>query len=371
MPALLGTLWTQRELVRAFVVRDLKSRYVGSTMGFFWSVIVPFIYLFVFMGVFSLLLKSRWEDGSPQEETALFMLVGILAWHAFAETLSRATNCLVENANLIQKVVFPSVILPTYLVVSSLVNMLIGMPIVIVGVYAFTDQAPSLPYLALPLLVGLQGVFSLGLGLFLSALNLYLRDTVHLIGVLILVWMFATPIFYPPSLVQNATVPVPGSSQDVEVWSKEDVGRRRIPPRGGVMVFVDEDQAPRQYFEVKTDLEGMDPGVIRFLQPRPEDDQPRTAMPAQEPPDTLDTYVEVSATLYTRETAQESDRMSLGVLLELNPMYWLINSYRRVIMLGAWPDPGLLLRFAALSVVVFALGAAFFGRHQQRFPDLL
>ena len=92
MSRLLRNLWTQRQLVRGFVVRDLKSRYVGSTMGFFWSVIVPFLYLFVFMFVFSLVMKSRWTDRATPQDTALFMLVGILAWQSFAETLSRAKH---------------------------------------------------------------------------------------------------------------------------------------------------------------------------------------------------------------------------------------------------------------------------------------
>ena len=84
-------------------------------MGFFWSVIFPIVNLFVFMFVFRLLLKARWGDGASEKDTALIMLAGILVWTAFSETISRATNCLIENANLIQKVVFPSQILPVYL----------------------------------------------------------------------------------------------------------------------------------------------------------------------------------------------------------------------------------------------------------------
>ncbi len=368
---LLRGVWTKRELVKAFVVRDLKSRYVGSAMGFFWSVVVPFIYLFVFMVVFSLLLKSRWTDGARPQDTALFMLVGILSWHAFAETLSRATNCLVEHANLIQKVVFPAEILPAFLTVSSIVNMLIGLPIVVVGTYVFADKVPGIAYLALPILIVLQGLFTLGLGYFLSAMNLFLRDTYHVIGVLTLVWMFGTPIFYPPTLVNNARVPVPGTAKNVDVWVKHDIGRRRIPLTGKVTVSVDETRRPRRFWEMEADLETYSPEVREFLEPNERDDRPREAMPDAIPPESLDSYVTVSGVLHRREVAEQRDTMSLGLLLEVNPMFWLINSYRRVLMFGEWPRWRLVLRFAIVSLVFLAIGSRFFARHQRRFADLL
>ncbi len=112
-------------------MRDLKARYVGSSMGFFWSVVFPVINLFVYMFVFRLVLNARWGDQQSASEVAVIMLTGIVIWAAFAETVSRATNALVENSNLIQKVVFPSEVLPLYLTISSLINMCIGLPVVL------------------------------------------------------------------------------------------------------------------------------------------------------------------------------------------------------------------------------------------------
>ena len=106
MGALFATLSQNRRLLKDFVLRDLKARYVGSSMGFFWSVIFPIINLFVFMFVFRLVLNARFSDKQGPEEVALIMLAGIVVWSAFAETISRSTNALVENSNLIQKVVF-------------------------------------------------------------------------------------------------------------------------------------------------------------------------------------------------------------------------------------------------------------------------
>jgi ABC-type polysaccharide/polyol phosphate export permease len=371
MLRLLGTLWTQRQLVRGFVVRDLKSRYVGSTMGFFWSVIVPFLYLFVFMFVFSLVLKQRWTDQATPKDTALYMLVGILAWQSFAETLSRATNCLVDNANLIQKVVFPSEILPAFLALSSLVNMLIGLPIVVVGVFLFLDQAPTPAYLALPVLIALQAIFTMGLGYALSTLNLFVRDTYHLIGVLTLVWMFGTPIFYPALMVEKAQVPLPGTARQVERWTKVEGPRVRVPVSSEVRFRLGpaEDLDPRWTVEPDEELPETE---LQFFAPVPADEAERNALrDAAEPPEEVEAYAILGSITYARQMVEERDTMSLGIFLELNPMYWLIDSYRRVVLLGLWPDPRHLAQLAVLSCLVFYFGARFFAKHQHRFPDLL
>jgi ABC-type polysaccharide/polyol phosphate export permease len=340
-------------------------------MGFFWSVVVPFLYLFVFMFVFSLVLNSRWTDqGSPQD-TALFMLVGILAWQSFAETLSRATNCLVDNANLIQKVVFPSEILPAFLTVSSLVNMLIGLPIVVVGVVVIMGETPGLPYVVLPVLLLLQAVFTMGLGYALSTLNLFVRDTYHLIGVATLVWMFGTPIFYPAGLVQDATVPLPGTATSVEHWVKIEGPRVRVAASSAARFEVGPamDLDPRWSVELP---EGLDEAALRFLAPVPADSEAATALADdEEPPESLDAYVQLGGNLWVRRTEDVSRRMSLGFILELNPMYWLIDSYRRVIVFGRWPDWRHVVQLAVLSLLVFGLGARFFTRHKHRFSDLL
>lgn len=215
---LLRSLRRNRRLLFDFVSRDLRARYVGSSMGFFWSVVYPFLNLLIYMFVFSVVLGARFEGDNNKEQVALWMLAGIMVWTAFGETVSRATNTLVENQNLIQKVVFPSEVLPIYLCISSLINMCIGLPIVLLGVAAFMwfpdmlgapqeAQRPlalGLSLCALPLLFLLQGMLTVGLGYLFSTLNLFLRDVYHLVGVFITIWMFSTPIFYPPKLVATA-----------------------------------------------------------------------------------------------------------------------------------------------------------------------
>ena len=137
MPNPFTVLLENRTLLRDFVMRDLKARYVGSSMGFFWSVIFPLINLCVFTFVFRIILKTRWSDEQGALEVALVMLAGIIVWTAFAESVSRCTNCLVDNANLLQKVVFPAAVFPAYITTSAILNMCIGLPIVLGAVVWF------------------------------------------------------------------------------------------------------------------------------------------------------------------------------------------------------------------------------------------
>ena len=410
---MLKSLARHSALLKDLVGRDLKARYVGSSMGFFWSILFPLINLLVFTFVFRVILNARWGDEQGALEVSLVMLAGIIVWTAFAESLSRSTNCLVDNSNLIKKVVFPSQILPAYLTFSAVINMCIGLPIVLGAVIWFgflsppeaaieregpfaevweaydpgaegatppprvfvsterswhrsssfklsyggtatrgvdylaptdevsipadrsriyvpiiplrdaesegdetieitlstessielwqrevlitlkdNDLAPgevlnlglsTAPYtgaalgqsralalgtslLALPVLLLLLIGFTTGLGAGLATLNLYWRDTFHLVGVGTTIWMFATPIFYPAPLVAKTPF-----------WW----------------------------------------------------------------------------------------------LLEVNPMHWFIAMFRQVSLYGEWPGTADLVRFTAATAIVMFLGLGLFKRHQSRFPDLL
>ncbi|MFT5284792.1 MAG: ABC-type polysaccharide/polyol phosphate export permease [Planctomycetota bacterium] len=374
MFGLLGKLWNHRQLVRGFVVRDLKARYVGSSMGFFWSVIVPFLNLFIFMVVFSLILNSRWADDADPAETALIMLVGILAWQAFSETLSRSTNCLVENANLIQKVVFPSEILPAFLTISALINMLIGLPITIVGVWIFADQRPGASYVMLPVLLVLQAIFTIGLGFLLSTLNLFLRDTFHLIGVLTMVWMFGTPIFYPAHLVKSSQIPIPFTKHEVTGLERRDSSEwmTRIPTNGSATLELAENESIGPVWS-RTGIDELPADQESFFDPNGDGAENQFGVADKHVvwPDSLGGYVAVNGVAYKRVLKQESDTFSLSILLDLNPMYWLITCYREILIYGKWPNLIFIFKFGVVSLIVLFIGSRFFSKHQSRFPDLL
>ncbi|MEM6673434.1 MAG: ABC transporter permease [Planctomycetota bacterium] len=216
MIQLLGNLAQNRSLLRTFVARDLRARYVGSSLGFFWSVIYPIMNLAVYLLVFQVILKMTWGPDKSPQEVVLLMLVSIVAWTAFSEGISRSTSVLVDHQNLIQKVVFPSEVLPAFVVSSAMINMVVALPIVI-GVLFYAMLNPSedpaviaaaaasghrgvqigAQLLWVPVLLVLQTIFTVGLGYFFATFNLYWRDTFHVMGVALTVWMFITPIFYP------------------------------------------------------------------------------------------------------------------------------------------------------------------------------
>jgi lipopolysaccharide transport system permease protein len=231
------------------------------------------------------------------------MLTGFMVWSTHAETLVRSTTCVQDNSNLIQKVVFPAEVLPTFLSLSAMVSLLVGLPLIFALMLGYSKVVPNymdsreayaavalqrgedlslvmgpelgvgLPLLLLPLLVLLQWLFSAGVAYLMATLQVLLRDLQHLVPLLMTVWMFSTPIFYPATLLDDP--------------------RTRVGP-----------------------------------------------IPA-------------------------------SFVLEINPMYWLIDSYQRVMLYGLWPQWDLLLRLVLVTIVVFALGARFLMREKRSFPDQL
>lgn len=189
-----------RNLIWSFVVRDLQGRYAGSTMGLFWSLINPIIMLLLYLYVFSVILKVKFGQDGSLTDFALYLFCGMLPWLAFSETVMRSANSIVENSNLIKKVMFPSKIFPAYLSISSVLNELIGLVVLIVGIILITHKI-SYFVLLLPLIIVFQLIFSMGLGWIFACINVFFRDTAHLMGVIMLVWMFLTPIFYSESMV--------------------------------------------------------------------------------------------------------------------------------------------------------------------------
>lgn len=289
MTRLIQSLRRHAPLVRNFVDKDLRGRYVGSTVGFFWSLVNPMLSLATYTFVFSFVLESRWSPQQPVAQVVLMMYLGIVTWGCHAEILSRCTGTLVENGNLIKKVVFPSEVLPSYIAVSALFNMLIGLVFVLLGVLIFGYVAPladptpagwtpgpgELPFqplrlgvsfVCVPLLFALHLLFSVGLGFLLSTLNLIVRDVGHFASAFLTIWMFGTPIFYPEAMVRE---------------------------RG------------------------------------------------------------------------------FGWVVDANPMAWIVDAYRDVLLFGAWPEPLLLAKLALAGLVSMWLGMRFFFKNQHRFADFL
>lgn len=197
----LRELWQYRELIRNLVVRDLKVRYKNSFLGVAWSWLNPLLMMVVYTIFFTILLRNTNFPHYP-----VFLLSGLLPWNFFSESLTSATGSIVNNAHLIKKVYFPREVLPMSIVFAGLVNFIVALPVLFAMMLLFGVR-PTPWVLLLPFTILIQVIFTVGLTLILSTLNVFYRDTQFILSVLMLAWFFLTPVFYPIETVpQRATL---------------------------------------------------------------------------------------------------------------------------------------------------------------------
>jgi ABC-type polysaccharide/polyol phosphate export permease len=192
----LRELLRYREAIRTLVRRDLIVRYSNSLLGVLWSLLSPLLMMAVFTVLFTFFMPSGIE------KYPVYILAGLLPWQFFTGSLLGAMHAVVGNSQLIGRVYFPRDILPISAALSNLINFLLALALLLSLALAYRIPL-GVPLLALPLIILLQFVLNIGLGLFLSALNVYFRDTQQVTDVLILIGFFATPIVYPIELIQN------------------------------------------------------------------------------------------------------------------------------------------------------------------------
>jgi ABC-type polysaccharide/polyol phosphate export permease len=176
------------------VARELKARYRGSVLGFFWSFINPLLLLSIYTFVFTVILPNQNKVAQPY---ALFMFCGILPWNWFASSLMEASNALVSGGNLIKKVLFPAEILPLVAVLANMVHFFLGLTILAAFVIGYRHWPDPGGLAWFPVVVLVQLIFTMALSLFFSALTVHFRDIRDLLSNLLMFWFFATPIIYP------------------------------------------------------------------------------------------------------------------------------------------------------------------------------
>jgi lipopolysaccharide transport system permease protein len=198
------TLWRHRGLLLQLVRADLRSRYVATSMGFFWSVIHPLLLLLVYIFVFSAILAQRWENLGIafRGNFAVYFCSGMLPWMWFSESLSGACASIVAHGHLIRKNVFPIVVLPMQHIISGLINFAIGFSIFLVFRLAAFGW-PGAWFLALPAVIALQFAFLVGLSYLVALINVFWRDMAQVLQSALMIWLWLTPIFYLPVLFQG------------------------------------------------------------------------------------------------------------------------------------------------------------------------
>lgn len=192
----LGELWYSRELLYFLTLRDIKVRYKQTLMGVAWVIIQPLTTVLIFTLVFNRFV--RLETGSLPYP--LFALSGLLLWLFFANAVTNSTHSLVSNANLITKVYFPRMFIPAASVGAGLVDLTVAFLLLIVLCFYY-GVGLTLNALLLPLFVLLMALLALGVGLLSAAVTVKYRDLRHALPFVIQLWMFASPVIYPTSIV--------------------------------------------------------------------------------------------------------------------------------------------------------------------------
>jgi lipopolysaccharide transport system permease protein len=195
----LARLPRYRGLIQSLVGRELKARYRGSILGFFWSFVNPLLLLLVYSLVFRYFLPPKAEGIKHYE---LFMFCGILPWTWFSTSLLESSGVLISGGNLIKKVLFPAEILPIVTVLANMVHFFFGLPILAGFLLYFQRPLHAVELLWFPVAVLVQLILTTGFALLLSALTVHFRDLRDILSNLLTLWFFATPIIYPYTIME-------------------------------------------------------------------------------------------------------------------------------------------------------------------------
>ena len=196
-------LFQYRELLYFLVWRDIKVRYKQTLLGAAWAIIQPLMTMIVFSLFFGRLAGVP-SDGMPYP---IFSYAALVPWIFFANGVTGSANSLVGSSHLITKVYFPRLVIPVSTVLSGIPDFLLAF-LVLLGMMLFFGIAPTYNIVWLPLLLALAFVTAIGVGLWLSAINVQYRDVRYVVPFLIQLWLFATPIAYPSSLVPETLRPL-------------------------------------------------------------------------------------------------------------------------------------------------------------------
>lgn len=239
--ALIKTFWHQRQLISQMAKREVVGRYKGSAIGLGWSFFNPIFMLTVYTFVFSVIFKSRWGAAGGEESKAQFavvLFVGMIVQSLFAETINKAPTLILSNVNYVKKVVFPLEILPVVSLCATLFHSVASLVVLLLAFFIFNGflhwTLIFLPLIFLPLII-----FTLGLSWILASLGVYLRDVGQTVGLLTMVLMFLSPVFYPvtalpeklrPWIMLNPLTFIIEQARDVIIWG-------HLPNVLGLMIY--------------------------------------------------------------------------------------------------------------------------------------
>jgi lipopolysaccharide transport system permease protein len=224
-------LYRYRELIRTLTGRDFRARFRGSFGGILWALVQPLIMMLIYTLVFSSFLQVKFGNNDSPFNFAVYLLCGLLPWTAYAESFSTATTLIRTNSNLVKRVVFPLEILPFNLVLTSVIQQLIGFVLLVpLAILVNGQLLPTLLYL--PLILLLQILFLTGICWIWASLSTYIPDLRQFTALLVTSLMFLTPLFYPREMIPTWATPIADfnpMAQIIEMYRKAFLTGVNIP----------------------------------------------------------------------------------------------------------------------------------------------
>jgi len=195
------------DLIWTLTKRELAARYKGSALGILWAIVTPIVMIAIFTIIFAGIFKARFGASNSQWDFALYLFCGLLPWTAFQEALTFSSNVVVTRANLVKRVVFPLETLPLAQTLAAIINQLFGTIALLLGIILIRHELhPTLIYL--PVLLIPQFIATIGGAWLLASLGVFIRDIVQGTTLVLMAWMYLTPIIYPETIVPDAYRPI-------------------------------------------------------------------------------------------------------------------------------------------------------------------
>lgn len=227
-------LYDYREMILSLVRKDLRGRYKSSVLGFLWTFINPLCQIIVYTMVFSMIFRM------DIERYYLFITVVMIPWVFFSSSVSSGSMAVVSQKDLVQKIYFPREVLPISYVTSCFVNFFFSM-LIVLGVVLISGNGVNLiAMLYLPVVMIIEYVLALGITMITSACNVYFRDLEHIIGVLMMAWIYLTPVMYDISYVPEQLRPIVYANPmtSIALAYRDILYYKEVPDMGNLMIAV-------------------------------------------------------------------------------------------------------------------------------------
>lgn len=199
---LIKELYEYREMIFSLVRRDLKGRYKGSVLGFFWTFLNPLLQLCVYTLVFSVIMRNNIE------QYYLYLFIALIPWIFFSTCVSGGSGCIWAQQDMVKKIYFPREVLPISYVTSQFVNMLLCFIVIFIVLFFSGRELNIVAWLFLPPIMVLEYILSLGAALISSAVTVYVRDVEYILGIVTMAWQFLTPVMYSLEQVPEEILPI-------------------------------------------------------------------------------------------------------------------------------------------------------------------